>query len=69
MVYGPARERARDHPILLPQQQSWYRLEPGTTALLAQRAAGFRGRWEARVPLTVALAPARVEKGALAAPE
>jgi hypothetical protein len=65
VVYGAARDRARDHPMVAPQLQSWYRLEPGTSALVAQRSAGFRGRWETRAPLTLALVPARVDKGTL----
>src|SRR6185436_9293292 len=41
---GPAVKPLREQPGLGAGQQSWYRFEPGTTAVAAFAAGGFRGR-------------------------
>ncbi len=61
---GPGGEPLRDQPLLRPRQQAWYRVDPGTSALTAFWATGFRGHWIVRGG-TVALAtgPIAVERG------
>ena len=67
MVLGPAREPLREQSQLGAGQQSWYRLEPGTSALAAFSSSGLHGRWAMRGG-TAALATRRVpvERGAIA---
>jgi dolichyl-phosphate-mannose-protein mannosyltransferase len=73
IAVGPAGEPLRDQPLLRPGQETWYRLDPGTNALAAFWATGFRGRWALRTRgraagATVALATRRVavDRGAIA---
>ena len=67
VVVGPAAERLRDQPQLGAGQQSWYRLEPGTSALAAFAASGLRGHWVVRGgPVSLATREVAVERGALA---
>jgi hypothetical protein len=67
VVVGPARERLRDQPLLSEGEQSWYRLEPGTSALAVFATSGFRGRWALKGgPLSLATRPVAVERGAIA---
>ncbi|PYQ54107.1 MAG: hypothetical protein DMF78_07260 [Acidobacteria bacterium] len=48
IVLGAADQPLRDQPLVRPGQQSWYRLDRGTSALAAFWATGFRGRWRVR---------------------
>jgi hypothetical protein len=70
VVVGPAAERLRDQPQLSAGQQSWYRLEPGTSALAAFAASGLRGHWAVRGgPVSLATRDVAVARGALAESE
>jgi hypothetical protein len=67
VVIGPGREPRREQSQLGPGQQSWYRLEPGTSALAAFSASGLRGRWAVRGgAATLATRRVPVERGAIA---
>jgi len=67
VVLGPGREPRREQSQLGPGQQSWYRLEPGTSALAAFSASGLRGRWAVRGGAAgLATRPVPVERGAIA---
>jgi hypothetical protein len=59
IVVGPAGQPLRDQPLVRAGQQSWYRLDRGTSALAAFWATGFRGHWRARGG-TASLATRRV---------
>ena len=48
IAVGPAGQPLRDQPLVRPGQQSWYRLDRGTSALAAFWATGFRGHWRVR---------------------
>jgi hypothetical protein len=48
VVVGPAGEPLRTTPVMGPGQQSWYRLDPGTSALAAFASSGLRARWAVR---------------------
>jgi hypothetical protein len=66
-VLGPGGQRLRDQPMLSEGEQAWYRLEPGTSALAAFAASGFRGRWALkRGAATLATRPVVVDRGAIA---
>jgi hypothetical protein len=64
VAIGPGSEALRDQPLLRPGQQSWVRVDPGTGALAAFWATGFRGHWLVRGG-TVSLSTRRiaVERG------
>ncbi|HEU0094216.1 MAG TPA: glycosyltransferase family 39 protein [Vicinamibacteria bacterium] len=67
VVLGPGREPRREQSQLGPGQQSWYRLEPGTSALAAFSASGLRGRWAVRGgAAALATRPVPVERGTIA---
>ena len=69
IVLGPAREPLRDQPLMRPGQQSWYRLEPGTSALAVTWATAFRGHWALRGgPAALATRRVAVEAGTLSLP-
>jgi hypothetical protein len=64
---GPAGQPLRDQPGLGAGQQSWYRFEPGTTAVAAFAAGGFRGRWALKFgTATLATRRVPVERGLIA---
>jgi len=64
IVLGPAGQPLREQPGLGAGQQSWYRFEPGTSALAAFSSAGLRGRWALRGGAAVlSLRRVPVEKG------
>src|SRR5262249_40125983 len=64
VAIGASGQPLRDQPLLRPGQQSWFRVDPGTSALTAFWAAGFRGHWILRGG-SVSLATRRiaVERG------
>jgi hypothetical protein len=67
VLWGPLGLPLREHPIVLPAKQSWYRLEPGTSALVLSRARDFRGWWQVeRGTARIASRPATVAGGKLA---
>jgi hypothetical protein len=67
VVLGPGREPLREQSQLGPGQQSWYRLEPGTSSLAAFSASGLRGRWAVRGgAAALAMRPVPVERGVIA---
>jgi hypothetical protein len=67
VVLGPGREPRREQSQLGPGQQSWYRLEPGTSALAAFSARGVRGHWAVRGgAATLATRRVPVERGLIA---
>ena len=64
---GPVGDPLRTQPALGPGQQSWYRLEPGTSALAAFASSGLRARWAVRGgPATLATRRVPVERGLIA---
>jgi hypothetical protein len=70
VVIGPGGQRLRDQPLLRPGQQTWYRLDAGTSALAAFSATAFRGHWA--LPggtATLALRRVPVERGQVAEQE
>jgi 4-amino-4-deoxy-L-arabinose transferase-like glycosyltransferase len=67
VVLGPVDEPLRTQPGLGPGQQSWYRLEPGTSALAAFSSSGLRARWAVRGgTATLATRRVPVERGLIA---
>jgi 4-amino-4-deoxy-L-arabinose transferase-like glycosyltransferase len=67
VVLGPGREPLREQSQLGPGQQSWYRFDPGTTALAAFSSSGLRGRWAVRGGVAaLATRPVPVERGVIA---
>ncbi len=65
-VLGPGGQRLRDQAQLGEGEESWYRLDPGTSALAVFAASGLRGRWAVRGgPVTLATRPVAVERGAI----
>ena len=66
-VLEPGGQRLRDQPLLREGKQTWYRLDPGTSALAVFAASGLRGRWALRGgPVSLATRPVTVERGAIA---
>jgi hypothetical protein len=66
-VLGPGGERLREQPGMGPGQQSWYRLDPGTSALAAFSSSGLRARWAIRGgPAALATRRVPVERGLIA---
>ena len=67
VVLGPAGQPLREQSELRAGQQSWYRFEPGTSALAAFSSNGLRGHWALRGgAATLALRPVPVERGLIA---
>jgi hypothetical protein len=70
IAIGPADQPLRDQPLVRPGQQSWYRLDPGTSALAAFWATGFRGHWRVRGgAVTLATRRVAVQRGTIEAEE
>jgi len=67
VVLGPGREPLREQSQLGPGQQSWYRFDPGTSALAAFSSSGLRGRWAVRGGVAaLATRSVPVERGVIA---
>jgi dolichyl-phosphate-mannose-protein mannosyltransferase len=67
VVLGPGGQRLRDQALLREGEQTWYRLEPGTSALAVFATSGFRGRWALKGgPAALATRAVTVERGAIA---
>jgi hypothetical protein len=64
VVLGPGGQPLREQSQLGAGQQSWYRLDPGTSALAAFAASGLGGHWALHGgAATLALRRVPVEKG------